>query len=306
MASPTNIKIRHADVTVLENASIDFLIETGDSDAALLWLYLIRVSGAFDLKNAASVLRMDEERVKEALSKLQSSGAVEIPPSLPEKTPEYTAQELAAQRKDPKFSELCTALEAALGRILKKAELQTLLDLYKRLSLSCGTIMMLIQYLGKTPEKRLTIKELEREACRWADAGVTTEENAEEHLKLLLKRRTDLQEVMRKMKLFDRLPSPSEEKYINDWLSMGFSPDVIESAYDKTVMKTGSLAWKYLNKILETWHSKGLHTVADIQREDSKAGKPERNQYERSAPKDVNEEYISRVKNYLKGRKGGL
>ncbi|MCX7614135.1 MAG: DnaD domain protein [Clostridiales bacterium] len=302
---PSNIRLKKTGVTALRNEAVDRIIEMAKPDAAILWLYLERLNGVFDLTSAGVLLQMDQSRIEDALSTLKDAGIIDGPIHFSDKVPDYTAEELANNRKDPIFSELCMALESALGRILKKSELLTLLDIYKRLSLSCGTILMLIQYLGKTPEKRLTMKELEREACRWADAGITTEEKAEEHLKTLIKKRLDMNEVMKIMKLFDRLPSPSEEKYINAWLSMGFTPDIIEIAYDKTVLNTGGLTWKYLNKILEIWHSKNIHTLSDIEREEQKTKRNNYKKYEIPASAEADEESLNRVKNYLRERKGG-
>ncbi len=302
----SGIKLKSAGATAFDNAAIDRILEASDPDAALLWFYLSRLQGAFDLKSAASVLRMDEGRVEKALSALKDAGIVDGPSYSAVSPPDFSAEELLKQRSDPRFSELCLTLESALGRILKKSELQTLLDIYKRLNLSYGTIMTLIQYLGKSPEKRLTVRELEREACRWADKGITTEEKAEEYLKLLLRQRGDLKEVMRMMKLFDRLPSPSEEKYINSWLEMGFPPEVIEAAYDKTVLNTGTLTWKYLNRILEIWHSKGFHTLSDIERDESKTRRSNQQKYAQPPPAEADDESLNRVKNYLRGRRDGL
>ncbi|MDP4108505.1 MAG: DnaD domain protein [Bacillota bacterium] len=289
----SGIVLKRAGVTVLENAGIDRILDEADGDVALLCLYMARLEGAFDLSSAASVLKMDRDRAEKALKVLLDAGLADGNFSAACKMPDYSPEELAESRKNPHFCIICQALEAALGRILKKTEMQSLLDMYKRLGLSTGTIMTLIQYLGKTPGKRLTVRELEREACRWSDLGIVTEEKAEEHLKRLMRQRSDLNDVMKLLKLYDRMPSPSEERYINSWLAMGFPPEAIEIAYDKTVLKTGSLAWRYLNKILESWHSKGLHEAADIIRDDGKIRKTD-TKYE------SDDESLNRVKNYLK------
>ena len=52
---------------------------------------------------------------------------------------------------------------------------------------------------------------------------------------------------------------------------MGFRPETVEIAYDKTVMRTGKRSWKYMDAIIENWSSKGLFTAEDIENEDNKA-----------------------------------
>ena len=92
--------------------------------------------------------------------------------------------------------------------------------------------------------------------------------------------------MMRLLRLGDRVPSPSEEKYLMSWDSMGFDDEAIELAYDKTVVKCKELKWAYMNKILMSWHEKGLHSVEQIQSGDRHEGRknpPGRQEAGRSA-----------------------
>ena len=53
---------------------------------------------------------------------------------------------------------------------------------------------------------------------------------------------------------------------------MGFGPDAVAEGYDRTVISAGGLKWPYLNKILLSWHEKGLHTLSEIQEGDPRGG----------------------------------
>ena len=46
---------------------------------------------------------------------------------------------------------------------------------------------------------------------------------------------------------------------------MGFGPEAVALAYDKTVLKCHELKWAYCNGILKKWNEAGLHTVEEIQ-----------------------------------------
>ena len=59
--------------------------------------------------------------------------------------------------------------------------------------------------------------------------------------------------------------SPGEKKYAEAWAGMGFEDEAVSRAFDITVLKTGKLAWKYMDTILRNWHAKGLHTAAEIE-----------------------------------------
>jgi DnaD/phage-associated family protein len=60
-----------------------------------------------------------------------------------------------------------------------------------------------------------------------------------------------------------------EREYLDAWVDMGFPNDAIRLAYERTVLKKQTLNWPYMNSILKSWHSKGLHTLAQIQAGDS-------------------------------------
>ena len=51
---------------------------------------------------------------------------------------------------------------------------------------------------------------------------------------------------------------------------MGFEIAAVAEAHDRTVLNTGKFSWPYLDKILQAWHSRGLHTLREIQQKDSR------------------------------------
>ena len=53
---------------------------------------------------------------------------------------------------------------------------------------------------------------------------------------------------------------------------MNFPEDVLAMAYEKTCVNTGGMNWPYMNTILTRWHDAGYRTVAQIQKQDKKAG----------------------------------
>lgn len=72
-----------------------------------------------------------------------------------------------------------------------------------------------------------------------------------EYLKKYAERQGAIPPYMRALGLGDRLPVASEEKYLNAWQEMGFPPETVALAYDKTVLKCHELKWPYCNGILK-------------------------------------------------------
>ena len=89
------------------------------------------------------------------------------------------------------------------------------------------------------------------------------------------------------MGLGERAPAASEEKYLTAWQEMGFPPETVALAYDKTVLKCHELKWPYLNGILKRWHEAGLHTPEEVEERDRPAGRGQQLRPGGPPPEDV-------------------
>ena len=49
--------------------------------------------------------------------------------------------------------------------------------------------------------------------------------------------------------------------------------DAIAMAFDRTIAGTGSFKLAYMNKIMQNWHNKNLHTPAEIEAGDKPLGR---------------------------------
>ena len=99
--------------------------------------------------------------------------------------------------------------------------------------------------------------------------GVRTREDAVAAIQQIGAREKAVQEIRQRMGLQPEAWIASDERYISVWLEWGFSPELIEMAYDRTVLNCGRLNWKYCHGILESWRKNGLFTAADIIEKDA-------------------------------------
>ena len=214
---------------------VDKLIQCGDGDAALLYLYVIRQGRAFDEQTAKRDLRLSDERFTRASFTLTGLVVEQQPaaPARPEHAPRYTAAELRrARQQDHRFQAVCDAAENVLGHALTDALLRTLYTVYDHIALPAEVIIELLSYLGRD---RGTFKgrDIEREACIWADKGILTTADAQRSLVALC-------------------------------LEKGFAPDALELAMARMKRGIGTFSASYLRKMLASWDQKGVHTVAEI------------------------------------------
>ena len=114
---------------------------------------------------------------------------------------------------------------------------------------------------------RLTAREVERVAYRWHDLGLTEYAEAEAYLQRQRDRRSRGAKVLALFGMRDRLPGESEQKYIDKWDKMGVSDALLKLACDRTLLGAGRMSWPYLDKIVTSWHEKGIATPEQAEHE---------------------------------------
>ncbi|NCB50416.1 MAG: DNA replication protein DnaD [Clostridia bacterium] len=253
----------------------DKLLAEADGNCALIYLYLLRNGVGGSRRDAARALRLSEAEVEKAAAKLRTLGLLTLKSgSLPppdNEMPEYMAEDIVRRAdEDGNFKDMLAETERVLGRSLSGADMKTLFGIYDHLGLPPEVTMELLYHCVEEyqikygPGRVPTMRYVEKEAYYWANREILTLDAAEEHLR----NRRKMQEAAEKVKLClgirDRELAATERKYIEEWLEMGFPPESIDMAFDRTVTNTGQLKWNYMNKIILSWDGKGLHTPEEI------------------------------------------
>lgn len=294
---------------ILRAADCDRLLEAHDGDVALLCLYVLR-HGTADVEGAARQLCRTKAEIEAAREKLGRLGLLpaealpqtpapqqeKLPPAL--ELPEYRAEDVVRRsREDPAFSAILAEAERVLGHALSSADLKRLFGIYDYLALPAEVVLVLLNYCVAVSKGRLpSIRFIEKEAYTWANREILTLEQAEDYIAEARRRDEQSSRIAESMGIVNRALTPTEIRYITSWLEMGFGPEEIALAYDRTVTNTGALKWSYLNRILQSWKEKGLLTVRDIEEKDSRRRNPA------PAPKTDRPIDLSDLKSLLKGK----
>jgi len=269
-------------------ADADSLLACADGLTALLYLYL-RSGGARGRRETAAVLKCSDEELERAYGTLRRLGLLEkreLPPQDTE-LPQYSAEDIAVRsRTDSAFEGVVFEAQRALGRLLNGNDLRLLFGIYDFLGLPAEVIMLLLNHcieecaLRYGPGRKPTMHFVETVAREWADQELITVEAAEEHLGRVRERRETLGRVKAVLQLGSRELTPTEGKYLRSWIDLGFGPEAIAEAYDRTVVSTGKLTWRYMDRILRSWDEKHLHTPEEIAAGDA----PRRGAQQSAAP----------------------
>jgi len=282
--SEMSFKLPGSETVTLTGQTIDKLIRAGDGDATLLYLYILKTNGQKTSSEAAIALDKSKGWVASAMAVLSRLGLVhledndngeQLSGSSPEEPRQYTESEVKHEiLTGSDFAVVVDFTQGRLGKILSPDELMRLYGIYENLRLPAEVILQLITHCikessktgdGRTP----SIRYIEKAAYTWEREGLFTLEKAEEYLKALEARKSEQGEVKNVLNIRGREFSATEKRYVDGWIEMGFPPEAIAIAYDRAIIKTGSLNMPYMDGILKNWHNKGLHTAEQIKDKDS-------------------------------------
>ena len=262
------------------------LTGTKNADACLLYLCLKQNGDAMDEEKLRESLSWEKLRFDAAKAALARAELIRLPekeagkeaPLPAEQPPQYTQEDVMRRMEgDEAFAQLLREVERRLGP-LSTASLKILLELNEYLGLPCDVIYLLVNDCIACKEARFgagrrpTMREIEKEGYAWARRELFSVQAVDEYLKKEQRRRRLYPDYMAALQMPARTPSPGEEKYIKSWLEMGFPPETVAIAYDKTVLKCHEFKWQYCNGILKKWHEKNLHTPQEVQSETAATG----------------------------------
>ena len=267
-------------------AAAESLLKRGDGDAALLYLALQRFGRGVTPEELERVLpTMSRLRMDAAEGVLQELGLLPRPqqprPEPAEERAVYSTEDISALLTDNEgFRLLIPQAEQQLGKKLRTADLQILAGLYDDLGLPADVIYLLLCHCVERAKaqwgegRRPTMRQVEKEGYHWAQMGLFDQVSAAAYLRTWSRRRQKMGAYMQALHLPDRPPVEAESRYIADWMDMGFPPETVAMAYERTVFYKKDMNWRYLNGILRRWHDSGWHTPQQVERGEARKPSP--------------------------------
>lgn len=177
----------------------------------------------------------------------RSSSGFSISPSEISKKLE-TSQDLKA---------LFSMAEISLGDMLTYTEQRSLIWIYEYVGLKADVILMLLEYCISIEKPNMHY--VETLAISWQENDINTLESAQAEIKRLQEFSSFTSKVSRVLGL-ERKPTTKQRGFIETWMEKGYSLDLIEYAYEKTIDNIDKRSFPYINRILEDWYANGLIT----------------------------------------------
>lgn len=173
----------------------------------------------------------------------------------------------SAVNNDEAFKFLCQNFERHVGRPLKHSERNVLMVLTEEIGLPAEVTAMLVEYCFSI--EKATPAYMKSVALDWYNNGIDTIDKAEERINQLKTRNTLENRLHSKFRMTSAFSSKQRE-FITGWSEAGFSEELIDEAYERTLDATGKLSFPYMDAILRSWADKGITSPSQIPKE----GKP--------------------------------
>lgn len=160
------------------------------------------------------------------------------------------------------FKWLVNIVEQYMEHPLSPSDVELVDYIYNTLHFSTDLILYLYEYcVGKN---KTNVKYIQTVAINWANDGIETVERAKQNNAGY---DTEYIEIMRAFG-FNKTPAPIQKQYIDSWLGLGFSIDMIKEAANRTLLKIYEPNFNYANGIIEKWFAHNVKTTEDLKKMD--------------------------------------
>jgi DnaD/phage-associated family protein len=198
--------------------------------------------------NDPAISSDDTEAVRKEETPNQNSGAF-FQPNESVSSSYKSSVVVKAIHDDEKLAHLFSIIQQMLNKNLSSNDYKIIYSFIDYLKLPEQVIIILFEYcisLNKT-----NMRYIEKIAYSWADNGINTIALAEQYIS----RKNEHQKMQAyyksKFKISGRDLSDTELKYLTGWVyDLKVSEEVILAAFEKTVLNTGKISFKYMDAII--------------------------------------------------------
>lgn len=148
--------------------------------------------------------------------------------------------------------------ERILGTSFTSSDTSTLVWLINWAGIAPEVLVTVIEYCSRNGHKN--IRYIQKVSLEWLDSGIDTVDKAEERMRVLDEMNSWEGAVKVAADIKGRNLISKEKELCENWRALNLSPELIHTAYERTIELTGKLSFPYMNKILLGWKQKGIET----------------------------------------------
>lgn len=174
-----------------------------------------------------------------------------------------SAQIAARINEEPALRMLYAEAQQKLGRTIGYDGQSTLLLIHDQYGLPVEVILMLIEYAAS--EGKTSMAYIAKVGREWGESEIDTLEKAEQRITSLREGKSLWNQLRSKTGIQNPKPTAAQEDFLIQWSQkLGYGIEVILAAYEEMANHTSKVSFPYMNKILLSWHEKGIRKAADL------------------------------------------
>ncbi|MBR6531192.1 MAG: DnaD domain protein, partial [Clostridia bacterium] len=192
----------------------------------------------------------------------------EVKKELPELAPVKPTYEQVVKRcqESPEIAHMFTDIEGLLGKTLGYDSECILLMMHDQYGLPVEVIYMLVSHCVSIGKGNLAY--IAKVGKTWGENEIDTIEKADEQIQILSSCISLWKEFARMAGIPNPRPTSSQSAYLKTWSTeFGYGVDMIYLAYEEMLDHSGKISFAYMNKVLASWHQKGLKTPDDVEKD---------------------------------------
>ncbi len=215
-------------------------------------------------KTTANIISINNIRQDSAISEPAHSEEVRQTATVSAMTiPTLSREDINKALNTPEVSWLTKAVEMYLERPLSEDDQNLVVFLYKHLNFSQDLILHLYEVCISRNKKNNSY--IQTVAINWYESGITTIEEADRQSLVY----SAYFNAVNKAFNLGRMPGDKEQKFLLSWENMGFTPEMVKEACDRTLLKCNKPSFTYANKILTSWNEENIKTMQDLEKKDN-------------------------------------
>lgn len=169
-------------------------------------------------------------------------------------------------KEDSEILAMFSDIEKMLGKTLGYDSRSTLLMMHDHYGLPIEVIYMLVDYCKSVGKSGFSY--ISKVGKTWGEREIDTIEKADEQIKILNSCNKLWKKFAEMAGIQNPRPSSSQSAYLRTWsVELKFNVEMIYLAYEEMLNHSSKISFPYMNKILMNWHSKGIKTPDDIEKE---------------------------------------
>lgn len=305
-----------AGIFPVPNSLVDENIRLASVVQLKVLLYILRHSndGLAETEMIAEALSLEEDNVKDAMifwaerGLLIKDGQLPVPSPVSEKKTEKKEEKPEPVKEEKKVADVAISrpsyedvakrikesdevvvllqeAQSVLGRTIGFDGQSVLVQMLDSYGLPPEVILMAIEY--SLSLKKTGWANIGRVGKRWSEMEIDTLEGAMEYIE----EHNIVDETWNKLRemteISNRNPTEKQRKYMVAWVKeYGYDVNIIYSAYEESIDNTGKMSMPYMDKIIRSWHEKGVKTLSDIQNERVKWEAEKQSRFSKDKKKD--------------------